>query len=46
MEILWNGEVVQTVSPKNYNLEKVNLNLKAKAGDNTLTLRGTGTSDR
>jgi len=45
LEIVWNGKVIQTVTPKNYKIERVALNLDAENGENTLTLRGAGTSD-
>mgnify|MGYP003685914575 CR=1 FL=1 len=46
LEIVWNGEVVRTVTPEDYQIAHVDLALDGKAGKNTLTLRGTGASDQ
>jgi len=45
LEILWNGKVVETVSPQDYKIQRVNLQLQGTEGENTLTLRGAGKSD-
>ena len=44
-EVLWNGTVVMTVAAGTSTMTTRNANLTASAGDNVLTIRGTGVVD-
>ena len=45
LEIVWNDEVLQTVAPEDYKIQKISLKVKGNDGENTLVLRGVGKSD-
>ena len=46
LEIVWNDEVLQTVAPEDYKIQKINLKVRGNDGENTLVLRGVGKSDK
>ena len=44
-DIIWNGEVVGTLKPKNNHIQKASYDVELDEGDNRLEIRATGKSD-